>query len=98
MGGITFTGTDIATVIVALVGSWTTILAPLLARDWIRDKRFQAIREDQGKRYSCRFTEGDQAFSDKFVCHFSDERARHLSEIRDDVREISHNTKNGKAT
>lgn len=49
------------------------VLVTLLGRDVVRDKKFKTIRDEQVEHFTCRFTQ---------------ERAKHVSEIRDTVRDI----------
>lgn len=53
--------------------SAVAVLLTLLVRDAVRDRKFKKIREEQ---------------NENFTCQFSDERKRHLSEVRDAVRDI----------
>lgn len=49
------------------------VLLVYLIRDWIRDRHFKAVRQEQ---------------EEKFTCSFNEERARNISEIRDLTRDL----------
>lgn len=56
------------------------VIITLLVRDLLRDRKFGKIRQHQEHKYSCKFT---------------DERCRHLSEVRDIARDIKNKSANG---
>lgn len=55
------------------IGTSLGLFLSFILRDFIRDKKFSEMREEQKQHFTCKFDE---------------ERKRHLSDLRDAVRDL----------